>query len=83
MVLYNDNVNCLLEQLEPKGIQVLLDYGPTVRKLFSNFFSKEGSLRKQAHKLLDSLNPVLIDSYVSRHTEKPDGESGQPDPKLP
>lgn len=55
MVLYNDNVNCLLEQLEPKGIQVLLDYGPTVRKLFSNFFSKEGNLRKQAHKLLDKV----------------------------
>ncbi|CRL22284.1 unnamed protein product [Penicillium camemberti] len=73
------------DKLDPDDIQTLMEYGPTVRKLFPHFFDKEGSLRRvvdhtldyvqdrqftQPSLVLNSLNPGLIKSFVGRHMDK-------------
>lgn len=72
------------EELSAGEIQTVLGYGPAVRKGFTKVFRGEGDLKKKYHHHLDisedgrfcrpalalkSLNPDLVESYVTRHVD--------------
>ena len=72
------------EELSAGEIQTLLDYGPGVRKTFTKVFRGEGNLKTKCHHHLElsedgrfcrpalalhSLNPDLVESYVTRHVD--------------